>query len=71
MLCLIDDTGKCITSLNGWPRPRKKSQWKEGRSALEFARFWTVTHPCGHCPARLPRYAGTRIPRYRTQCRTA
>jgi len=50
VFCLIDDTGKCITSLNGWPRPRKKSQWKEGRSALEFARFWTVTHPCGTVP---------------------
>ena len=48
MFCLINEENICITSLDGWPR--KESQWKEGRSALELARFWTVTHSCGTVP---------------------
>ncbi len=50
MIRLINDKGNCITKLDEWPRPKKKSQWKKGRSAFEFARYWTETHPCGTVP---------------------
>ena len=41
MFQLINDKGNIITQLDDWTRPKKKELWKCGRSAMEFARFWT------------------------------
>ena len=66
MFCLINEEDKCITSFDGWPR--KEGQWKEGRSTLELARYFTVTHQCGTVPAQLQRNVETEIPRFRDSC---
>ena len=59
MFCLINEEDKCITSFDGWPR--KEGQWKEGRSTLELARYFTVTHQCGTVP---PNYREMLKPRF-------
>ena len=47
---LINTKGSYITKLDDWPKPKNMNQWKDDKSAKEFARFWTVTHPCGSVP---------------------
>ncbi|MYC23944.1 MAG: hypothetical protein F4X62_20965 [Caldilineaceae bacterium SB0662_bin_25] len=51
MFRLINAEGSYITKLDDWPKPKKMSQWKDGRSAKEFARFFTETHSCGPVPS--------------------
>lgn len=48
---LINAKGNYITTLDDWPEPKNMRQWEDGRSAKEFARFWTETHPCGSVPS--------------------
>jgi len=48
---LINTQGNYITNLDDWPEPKNMSQWEDGRSAKEFARFWTETHSCGSVPS--------------------
>jgi hypothetical protein len=36
----IEKSGKQITTLEEWPRPKSDDQWKSGRSAMEAARSW-------------------------------
>ncbi len=50
MFQLINDKGNVITHLDDWTRPKKKGQWKCGRSAMEFARFWTDPQLSGIVP---------------------
>lgn len=40
MLKLITPKGTPITHYQEWTRPKKKYQWKAGRSAMELARSW-------------------------------
>lgn len=47
---LLDQNDAPITRLNEWPQPKKPSQWKSGRSAMELARFWIETHSPGTAP---------------------
>jgi hypothetical protein len=37
---LLNKQGSSITNWQGWERPKKKYQWKGGRSAMELARAW-------------------------------
>ena len=48
---LINAKGSYITKLDDWPKPKNMNQWKDGKSAKEFARFWTETHSCCSVPS--------------------
>ena len=48
---LINANGSYITKLDDWPEPKNMSQSVDGKSAKEFARFWTETHSCGSVPS--------------------
>lgn len=50
MFQLINDKGNIITQLDDWTRPKKEEQWKCGRSAMEFARYWTKPQWSGTVP---------------------
>ena len=50
MFQLINDKGNIIAQLNDWTRPKKEEHWKCGRSAMEFARFWTDHRSSGTIP---------------------
>lgn len=50
MFCLIKEGDNRISGIDDWPRPRKEDQWSSGRSAMEFARYWTESHLCGTIP---------------------
>jgi hypothetical protein len=44
--------GDPITDWREWARPKKASQWRAGRSAMELARAWfTAAKPC--CPTEI------------------
>ena len=51
MIRLINAKGSYITKLDDWPKQKDMSQWVDGKSAKEFARFWTETHSCGSVPS--------------------
>ena len=47
-----DKDGNPITDWRGWTRPKKASQWRAGRSAMELARAWfTAAKP--RCPTEI------------------
>lgn len=50
MFQLINDKGNIIAQLDDWTRPKKEEHWKCGRSAMEFARFWTAPKSSGTIP---------------------
>jgi hypothetical protein len=64
---ITDGTGKSITDWRAWTRPKKPSQWRAGRSAMELARAWFVA-PMPTCPREIadllashPRTAGLTL----------
>ena len=50
---IVSTGGSEISSLDDWPRPNKKNQWKEGRSAYSVADFILNRGGAAHLESRL------------------
>ena len=50
---IVSSRGSEISSLDDWPRPTKKNQWKEGRSAYSVADFILNRDGAAHLESRL------------------
>lgn len=64
---LVDRNGNPVADWRAWTRPKKSSQWRAGRSAMELARAWFVSSSPG-CPRELaellagqPSFVGLRL----------
>ncbi len=72
-----DANGHVISDWRDWPRPKKPSQWRAARSAMELARSWfTSPYPC--VPSEVasllgtsPLTAGMTVEYARPECVTA
>lgn len=76
MFRLINTKGSYITMLDDWPEPKNMSQWEDGKSAKEFARFWTETHSCGSVPSDYQEllergFPGIKLQGGRPECTTS
>lgn len=49
---LRNTSGKLISSVDAWARPKSEHQWKAGRSAMELAESW-FRGGCCACPGEL------------------